>query len=124
MEGERRKKLIAILNVMIQIEKTRNANLLLTISSLQLINLNLLLHRLKYSQRRRQRIWCLPRPQFWFHEMLRNTISQSSWKKHFRINKSTFDYLYIWHVIHWDHTARKRIVKTVIATASHVDSQI
>ena len=49
MKGEQMKKLIAILNVMIQIEKTRNVNLLLTISRLQLINLNLLLpyHREK-----------------------------------------------------------------------------
>jgi len=38
--------------------------------------------------------WVLPRPQFWFNEMLNNyQYDDLMWKQNFRVSKSTFDFI-------------------------------
>ena len=42
---------------------------------------------------RPRRAWALPRRQLWIQDMLNVNFLQYTWKKHFRIEKATFDYI-------------------------------
>lgn len=42
---------------------------------------------------RRARIWCYPRPQFWFEQLLNDRTQDHLWKEHFRVNRNTFAYI-------------------------------
>lgn len=45
------------------------------------------------NQRQRRRAWAWPRPQNWFRVLLANPALDVLWKEHFRVTRTTFEYL-------------------------------
>jgi len=41
----------------------------------------------------RKSIWVLPRPQYWFEDMLQNQYRNDLWHEHFRVSRDTFNFI-------------------------------
>ena len=91
MKNEVEKKYV-LLFVLLALQNREYVHLLAVMGNLLNFFICLLRERRRHQMKKRQ-IRTLPRPQGWFKEMLENPVHNLSWKKHFRIERGTFDYI-------------------------------
>ena len=88
MDENDKKKLVT---PFLAIQSRQLINVLLLV--INLTNICVIMRNRQRHARKRCQIWRFPRPQFWFQDMLNNPAQRQLWKTHFRIERSTFDFI-------------------------------